>query len=212
MTKGSNDSIIRYDDFDFKRVCFKSPVKNEDKVYVCAASLDDGSGPPVFMQTPEMQVHHALLVPEKGSKKSTVDLKIEDDGFYQLMRYIDTHIIQHVFRNREAWFHKDMNMAAVEDCYRSPIQKGESGPVVRFKLNFVDNTHHTVVFDENKKIKDTLLLEGKPSVTAIVQLRGLIMNKGSINPDWVVHLLKKKKTPTTRPRFSDFSLNTSSSD
>ncbi len=168
MSVETSDCIIKHDEFDFKRVCFKSPVKNKDKLYVCAASLDDGAGPGVFMQTPEMQVHS--FVDNEKTKKSTIDLGVEDDGFYQLLRYLDTHIVQHVFRNREAWFHKDMNMADVEDSYRSPIQKGDSGPIVRLKLNYADGKNHTVLF-ENRKEKELRTLASRPHVVAVMQLR-----------------------------------------
>lgn len=203
----SGRELFRHTDFDFQRVCFKAPVKNAEKLYVCAASLDEISGPGVFLQTPKMRVQDVV----DKEKKSYVDLDVDDDGFYQLLRYLDTHIIQHVFRNREAWFNRDMNMAAVEDCYKSPIQKGKDGPVVRLKLNVVDGKQHTVFF-ENKKTSDISILSEKPFVVAIVQLRGLVMNKGSIVPDWVVHMIRSDAEVARTPRFHDLALDESASE
>lgn len=203
----SRQDLFRHTDFQFQRVCFKAPVKNAEKLYVCAASLDDTSGPGVFLQTPKMRVQDVI----DKEKKCFIDLDVDDDGFYQLLRYLDTHIIQHVFRNREAWFNRDMNMAAVEDCYKSPIQKGKDGPVVRFKLNVVEGKQHTAFF-VNKKAADVSILADKPSVVAIVQLRGLVMNKGSIVPDWVVHMIRSDTEVARLPRFHELALDGSASE
>lgn len=193
-------TVLKFTDFDFKRIKFKSPVKNPDRHYVCAASLDSPDGELIFIQTPEMQVGEFQDI--GGKKHACVDLQISDDAFYQLLRFIDSHIVQHVFKHREAWFQKDINMADVEDCYKSPIQKTSNGPSVRMKLNTVESQHHTTYF-VNKKEACIDLLGDHPSVIAIVQLKGLILNKGSINPDWVIHMLKSQNAVSRTPKFPE---------
>lgn len=202
---GMTISVTKHSEFDFKRVCFASPMKTPEKLYFSAASLDGAAGSRVILQTPKMKIANFVDI---GVKKNPyIDLEIADDSFYQLLRFIDTHIIQHAFRNRVSWFDENLaqaNMAVVEDCYRSPIRKSPAGPVVRFKLNISDGNHHTVFFENKKEIEISGLNALKdsqyPRAHAIVELRGLIMNRDAIIPDWVVHMLATQKSeyPSSR--------------
>lgn len=171
-----------------------------DKLYHSAAVIDQ-SGDSVYIQTPMMKVV-SVMANDGDPKKSCIDLDISDDAFYQLLRYIDTHIIHHVFKNRETWFKNvEVTMAAVEDSYRSPIQKGSTTPVVRFRLNVTDAVHTQLYVGRQEAQLDNLKPDMKAA--AIVQLKGLVMNKGSICPDWTVHCLKTEAVKPSGPLFSE---------
>ncbi len=198
MTSNSGE-VQKYDSFDFRKIVFLTPVKSPDKLYHAAAKTSDTESM-IYIQTPSMKVASFGTDPSE-SKKCFVDLEVDDDAFYQLLRYIDTHIVQHVFKNREAWFKNvEVNMAAVEDCYKSMIQKGPNGPLVKFKLNVTDRIHTQLYV--GRDLTDIERLAEDMTVTAIVQLRGLVMNKGSICPDWVVHCLKTPSKKQDKPLFS----------
>ncbi len=129
---------------------------------------------------------------------------MEDNEYYQWLRYVDTYIIQHIFRNRESWFsNSDVNMAVVEDSYRSPLRRGQktgAEPIVRFKLNSAQDVIHTSVYQNRKRSNmENLKQDPKPSVVCIVELRGLTLYKDSICPDWVVHTIRAVPDKTSEP-------------
>lgn len=187
-------TIKKYSDFDYRSIKFSHPSK-VDKFYTSVASCgdNDSNKEPLYIQVPLMKLAD-IEIPQDVSK-SFIDLEVDDNEYYQWLRYLDTYIVQHIFKNRESWFNNsDVNMAVVEDSYRSPLRRGqESGaePIVRFKLNSAQDAIHTTVYQNRKRAEiESLDQDKKPNVVCIVELRGLTLFKDSICPDWVVHTVR----------------------
>lgn len=187
-------TIKKYSDFDYRSIKFSQPSK-VDKFYTSTATCgeNDSSKEPLYIQVPLMKLAD-VEIPQDVSK-SFIDLEVDDNDFYQWLRYLDTYIVQHIFKNRESWFNNsDVNMAVVEDSYRSPLRRGqESGaePIVRFKLNSANDVVYTTVYQNKRRADMEVLQQGsKLDVVCIVELRGLTLFKDSICPDWVVHTVR----------------------
>lgn len=181
-------SLIRFDDLDLKTIKFKQLQKTPDSTYFSEAVREqDGIELPINVQLPWMQIADAELNPES---KAYVDLVLADDELYQLLRGLDTHTVQHVYKNRAIWFNGvEVNMVAVEDCYKSPVNRNADNATLKLKLNVSDGVVHTAVFlDKNAVPVNTL--KSSSEVVCIAQLRGLKVHKASITPDWVLHSVK----------------------
>ena len=183
-------------------------MKTPEKLYRSAATqkvkVGDGDVDkemPILIQTPIMPVVTATV-----EGKASVDLHVKDDGFYQLLKCIDAYIVQHVYKNRDVWFKDaEVNMAMVEDAYRSSLFRGTSGqPIVRFRLNVDDGSRHihTSVF-EGHEASTLEAVEAGREVYCIVELKGLTLYKDSICPDWVVHAVKIRPQKVVKPCMFD---------
>ena len=183
-------SLIRFDDLDLKTIKFKQLQKTPDSTYFSEAVREqNGIELPINVQLPWMQIADAELNPES---KAYVDLVLADDELYQLLRGLDTRTVQHVYKNRAVWFNGvEVNMVAVEDCYKSPVNRNADNATFKLKLNVSDGVVHTAVFlDKNAVPLEKL--ESDEEVVCIAQLRGLKVHKASIIPDWVLHSVKLK--------------------
>jgi hypothetical protein len=187
-------SLIRFNNLDLKTIKFKQLQKTPDATYFSeAVRVQDGVSVPINVQLPWMQVFDTELNPEMISK-AYVDLVLADDELYQLLRGLDTYIVQHVYKNRAVWFNGvEVNMVAVEDCYKSPVNRTADNATLKLKLNVSDGVLHTVVFSNKNHVPvETLKDLSSPEVVCIAQLRGLKVHKASITPDWVLHSIKLK--------------------
>lgn len=179
--------IARFDQLNAVDIRFKVPQRTPENIYYSEAALEGGEH--IILQLPAMRVSDCQLPPEP---KAFLELQVANDDLYQLLRNLDVSIVQHVYRNRAAWFNsnsKDVTMAAVEDSYRSPLSRCQDGACFRMKLNVAEGEVHTVVWESREKAP-LERLQGNPEAVCIVQLRGLALRKDSICPDWVVHSTK----------------------
>lgn len=185
-------SLIRFNNLDLKTIKFKQLQKTPDATYFSeAVRVQDGVELPINVQLPWMQVSDTELNPES---KAYVDVVLADDELYQLLRGLDTYTVQHVYKNRAVWFNGvEVNMVAVEDCYKSPVSRNADNATLKLKLNVSDGILHTVIFSNKNPVPvETLKAISSPEVVCIAQLRGIKVHKASITPDWVLHSIKLK--------------------
>lgn len=183
--------VERYSEVDVKCLDFKEPHRTPEKTYYSVAEKPNKE--PVLIQTPELKCSAFNCDQTKG--RCEIELILEDNMFYQFLRDLDAHTIQTIFKQRKSWFKKcEVSMAMVEDCYKSPIVRAETGPIVTFKLNCTKDKIHTDFFKGRFSVDEMTLSPGD-HVTAILQLRGMTLYKDSICLDWVVQSLRAREEP-----------------
>ena len=182
-------NVQRFTEFDYEIIGFKQPVKTPDQRYRSATTS------PILVQTPSMTLASATT-----EGKATLELQVTNDDFYQFNKRIDTFVVQHAYKNRDIWFKDvEVNMAMVEDAYKSPLFRGADGkPHVRYRMNVENDKVHTTVFEGRELLTADVLQPGR-DVDCIVELKGLTLCKDSICPDWIVHAVKVVPLKTTPP-------------
>ena len=203
--------VTKFDSFDCAQTVFKTPKKTGSLYKSEAVWVRDNAPQPIFLQLPPMLVSEvnmdsdqSLAVADgavKSGNKAYIELKVANDDFMYLLKEIDHHTSQFIFKNRTQWFpasSDDINLQYVEQAYKAPIirrprELDQVGKVIdtfiRLRLNVHEGEVYTRVFEDRAKRNIEFLRAGQ-TATAIVQFTGLTMYKESIAPEFVVHSIR----------------------
>jgi hypothetical protein len=199
-------TVLKYDGFPCAHIAFGAPHKS-GALYKSDAAIEAGaSAQPtaVCFQMPPLPVSEVFLdggaedaedgrgAAAGAGPKSFVELEVVHPELGFLVREIDNHTIQFIFRNRAQWFpaaSDDINMQAVERAYKSLLIRRDDRLFLRLRLNLHNGQINTRVFEDRAPRAFDALRTGRQA-TAIVQLYGMTMHKGSIVPDLVVHSIR----------------------
>jgi hypothetical protein len=198
-------SVKTWDQFDFKQVVYKDPIKNNlggMNAYMDTSATDKSN--PKF-QLPRCRIPFGLDKNEKSeSTRFNLELSLDNAEFVDWVRKFDDQTMEHASKHSEKWFGKKIAkdiMSQMEIFRASAQQKDEKyNPLMRVKVATVGAKVPKVFVQQEvngKKTYEVGSLEDivkSAYVTPIVDIQGIwmISKKGFGKTYLVSHLLVEK--------------------
>ena len=189
------------DDFDFSKLSLSAPTGVQGGAYFSKLKYD---GDKLIIQIPKCGTKNGI---KKTGKKSYCDLKFnsdEDIVFYEWNEKFEEHIKDLIYKNKDSWFHDDLEKDDIDYNWNSLIRSYKSKfylfrtYVERSKI--LNDKPKLQVFNENKELLSINDINMDSSILCILEIKGLKFTSQSFHMECVlmqIMLLDDKKLDET---------------
>ena len=181
-----NVQLIR-NDFDFSKLTLSPPVGVQGGAYFSKLKYE---GEKLIIQIPKCGTKNGI---KKTGKKSYCDLKFnssEDILFYEWNEKFEEHIKDLIYKNKDSWFHDDLEKDDIDYNWNSLIRSYKSKfylfrtYIERSKI--LNDKPKLQIFNEDKELLTLNDIKLDSSILCILEIKGLKFTSQSFHMECVL--------------------------